>query len=57
MLYLSRLENGSGFAVLPGSFQCDVTFSVTVKHSEEVVIGAGHYDAEGGVEQSRAEEL
>lgn len=53
MLYLARLENGSGFAVLPGRFQCDVAFSVPVKHSEEIVIGAGHYDAEE--EQRRAE--
>lgn len=43
--HLARLENGSGFAVFSGCFQRDVTFSVPVKHSEEVVIGAGHYDA------------
>ena len=46
MLYLARLENGSGFAVLPGRLQCDVTFSVPVEHSEEVVVGAGHNDTE-----------
>lgn len=46
MLYLARLENGSGFAVLSGRLQCDVTFSVPVKHSKEIVIRAGHYDAE-----------
>lgn len=45
MLYLARLENGSGFAVLPGRFQSDVTFSVAVKHSEKIIVGAGHYDA------------
>lgn len=45
-LYLAGLENGSGFAVLPGCFQRDVTFSVPVKHSEEIIIGACHYDAE-----------
>ena len=52
MLYLARLENGSGFAVLPGRLQRDVTFRVPVEHSEEVVIGAGHYDA---VEEQRGE--
>lgn len=51
MSYLARLENGSGFAVLPGCFQCDVTFSVPVKHSEEIIIGAGHNHTEGGKEE------
>lgn len=51
MSYLARLENGSGFAVLPGCFQGDVTFSVPVKHSEEIIIGAGHYHTEGGKEE------
>lgn len=45
LLYLARLENGSGFAVLPGRFQRDITFSVTVKHSEKIIVGASHYDA------------
>lgn len=43
--HLARFENGSGFAVLPGRFQCDVTLCVPVKHSEEIVVGASHYDA------------
>lgn len=43
-MYLARLENSSGFAILPGSFQRDVTFGIPVKHSEEIVIGACHYD-------------
>lgn len=47
MAYLARLENGSGFAVLPGRLQRDVTFGVAVKHSEEIVVGAAHDDAEG----------
>lgn len=51
-MYLARLEDGSGFAVLPGCFQRDVSFRVPVEHPEEVVIGAGHDDAEE--EQSTA---
>lgn len=52
-VYLARLENGSGFAVFSGRFQCDITFGVPIKHSEEIVIGAGHYDTE---EQQRRTE-
>lgn len=51
-MYLARLENGSWLAVLSGCFQRDVTFGVPVKHSEKIVVGAGHDDAE---EQSRRE--
>lgn len=46
LMYLARLQNSSGFAVLSGCFQCDVSFGVSVKHSEEIVVRAGHYDAE-----------
>lgn len=52
VLYLARLKNGSGFAVLSGRFQRNVAFRVPVKHPEEVVIGACHYDTEE--EQSAA---
>lgn len=45
-IYLAGLEDGSGFAVLPGRFQRDIAFSVPVKHSEEVVVRACHYDTE-----------
>lgn len=45
-MYLARLEDGSGFAVLPGCFQRDIAFSVSIKHSEKVVIGARHYDTD-----------
>jgi len=43
---LARLQDGSGFAVLPRRLQGDVTFGVPVEHPEEIVIGAGHDDAE-----------
>lgn len=41
---LSWLEDGSGFAVLPRGFQCHVTLCVSIKHTEEVVVGACHQD-------------
>lgn len=45
--YLARLEDGSGLAVLPGRLQRDVTFGVAVEHSEKIVVGTAHDDAEG----------
>lgn len=53
---LARLEDGSGFAVLPGRFQRHVAFSVSVKHSEEVVIGARHYDTDDKIKEGEVTE-
>lgn len=36
------LEDGPGFAALPGRLQGHVAFGVAVEHAEEVVVGSGH---------------
>lgn len=43
--HFSRLQDSPGFAVLPRGLQGHVTLRVSVKHPEEVVVGAGHDDA------------
>lgn len=53
---LARLEDGSGFAVLPGRFQRHVAFSVSVKHSEEVVVGARHDDTDDKIKEGEVAE-
>lgn len=40
--HFARFECSPRFAALPGRLQCDVPPGVAVKHSEEVVVGAGH---------------
>lgn len=40
--HFARFERSPRFAALPGRLQCDVPPGVAVKHSEEVVVGAGH---------------
>lgn len=46
--YFALLQDGARLAVLPGRLQSDVLPVATVKHSEEVVVGAGHHDAAEG---------
>lgn len=36
------LQDGSGFAALPRGLQGHISLGVAVKHSEKVVVGAGH---------------
>lgn len=40
-------ERSPGFAAFSGCLQCNVPPGVAVKHSEEVVVGAGHDGADG----------
>lgn len=44
--HFSRFQDSPGFAVFPRGLQGDITLGVSVKHPEEVVVGAGHDDAE-----------
>lgn len=46
----SGLEDSPGFAALPRCFQGHVTLGVPVEHTEEVVVGSCHDDAD---EQNR----
>lgn len=48
--HLPGLQNGTGFTVLPGRLQRDISPGVPVEHPEEVVIGAGH---DGTAERGR----
>lgn len=49
--YFPGLQAGSGFAVLSWGFQCNIPSRVSVKHSEEVVVGPRH----NGTVQERKE--
>lgn len=42
--HFSRFQDGPGFAVFPRGLQGNITLGVSVKHPEEVVVGAGHDD-------------
>lgn len=44
--HFSRFQDSPGFAVFPRGLQGDITLGVSVKHPEEVVVGARHDDAE-----------
>lgn len=46
--HFAWFERSPRFAALPGRLQRDVPPGVAVKHSEEVVVGAGHDGTEGG---------
>lgn len=45
--HFTRFERSPWFAALPGRLQCDIPPGVAVKHSEEVVVGAGHDGTNG----------
>lgn len=45
--YFTWFERGPWFAALPGRLQCDVPPGIAVKHSEEVVVRAGHDGTDG----------
>lgn len=45
--HFAWFERSPWFAALPGRLQCDVPPGVAVKHSEEVVVGAGHDGTDG----------
>lgn len=43
--HFPRFQDRPGFAVFPRGLQGDIALGVSVKHPEEVVVGAGHDDA------------
>lgn len=52
--HFAWFEGGPRFAALPGRLECDVPSGVAVKHSEKVVVGAGHDGTvSGGQDRTR----
>lgn len=49
------LQDSSRFAVFPRGLQGNITLGVSVKHPEEVVVGAGHDDTKAERKQGATE--
>lgn len=45
--HFARLQDSPGFAVFPRGLESNITLGVSVKHPEEVVVGARHDDTAG----------